>query len=138
MSTTRHATTRPRERLLPALLIGLVAGLMGSLALIQLNPQGALGTTATIYGGVSFAAALAAVQFAPSNFLEVGGLMCAGVAVGVFLSVLIHPMVGGGERNLWPFETLLFWLVGAIPMWLGLVIGRFVNARRKHALERAV
>jgi hypothetical protein len=88
---------------------------MGSLALAQLNPQGALGITAAIYAVVSFGGALGAIQFAPSNFLEVGGLMCAGVAVGVFLSVLVHPMVGGGERNLWPFEILLFWVVGAIP-----------------------
>ena len=138
MSTTPQVTGRPRERLLPALLIGLAAGLMGSLALAQLNPQGALGITAAIYAVVSFGGALGAIQFAPSNFLEVGGLMCAGVAVGVFLSVLVHPMVGGGERNLWPFEILLFWVVGAIPLWLGLVIGRFLNARRKRVLERAV
>jgi hypothetical protein len=81
------------------LLIGLAAGLMGSLALAQLNPQGALGITAAIYAVVSFGGALGAIQFAPSNFLEVGGLMCAGVAVGVFLSVLVHPMVGGGDQE---------------------------------------
>ena len=99
------------------------------MALVLLNPT-SLVAGALIYGGTSFAAALAAVQFAPSNFLEVGGLLFTGVAVGVFLSVLVHPVIGSRERNLWPFEVVIFGGVGLVPMWLGLVLGRFLHARK--------
>jgi hypothetical protein len=33
---------------------------------------------------------------------------------------------------------VIFGGVGLVPMWLGLVLGRFLHARRKRALEGAV
>jgi hypothetical protein len=138
MNTAPSQPARLRERLLPALLLGAAAGLIGTLALILFNPQQTIAGTAAIYGGFSFVAALVAIQFAPANFLEVSGLICAGIAVGVFLSVLVHPMVGGAERNLWPLEIPFFCIVGAGPMWLGLVLGRFLNSRRHRGTDDAV
>jgi hypothetical protein len=84
----------------------------------------------SIYGLPLFAAAFGASQFAPSRLLEVWGLLFAGVALGVALSVVVHPGLGGGERNLWPFEVVMFWIVGLVPAWLGLFAGRFLAIQR--------
>ena len=117
-----------RERLLPAVLIGAAAGFAGSLLMVWLNPSGML-VTASIYAVALLLAALLAVQFAPSNLLEVWGLLFAGVAIGVFLSILVHPTLGHGEQNLWPFEVGAFWVVGLIPAWIGLFVGRTLRTR---------
>jgi hypothetical protein len=128
MSSTPSDPAAHRERLLPAVLIGIGAGLLGSLVLVWLSPSGML-VTATIYAVALLLAALLAVQFAPSNILEVWGLLFLGVAIGVVLSVLVHPTLGRGERNLWPFEVGAFWLVGLIPAWIGLFVGRRLKGR---------
>ena len=128
MGSTLLDTARQPERLWPVVLIGAAAGLVGSLVMIWLNPSGII-ATASIYAAALFLAALTAVHFAPSRLLEVWGLLFAGVAIGVFLSVLVHPTFGGGERNLWPFEVGLFWVIGLLPAWIGLFVGRALKAR---------
>jgi hypothetical protein len=128
MGRTPSDTSRPRQRLLPVVLVGAAAGLLGSLVMVWLNPSGVI-TTASIYGGALFLAALAAVQFAPARLLEVWGILFAGVAIGVFLSVLVNPTLADGERNLWPFEVATFWVVGLLPAWIGLFVGRELITR---------
>ena len=133
MGSTLLDTARQPERLWPVVLIGAAAGLLGSLMMIWLNPSGII-ATASIYAVALFVAALVAVLFASSRLLEVWGLLFAGVAIGVFLSVLVHPTFGGGERNLWPFEVGLFWIIGLLPAWIGLFVGRALKARLKRAI----
>jgi hypothetical protein len=123
MGGTLSDASRPRQRLLPVVLVGAVAGLLGSLLMVWMNTSGVV-TTASIYAGALFLAALVAVQFAPARLLEVWGVLFAGVAIGVLLSVLVRPTFGGGERNLWPFEVATFWVMGLIPAWIGLFVGR--------------
>ena len=115
-----------RERLFVASVIGFFAGLIGSLVGVFLNPHDWT-STILVYAIPSAISGALAVQYAPSRMLEVWGLLCAGIAVGVFVSVVVHPTVGGGERNLWPFEIVAFLVLGLIPMWLGIFAGRLVR-----------
>ena len=127
--STLTDTSTHRERLWPAFLAGLVAGFVGSLAVIILDLSGFL-TTAAICAVPSFVAAMIAIRFAPANLLEVSGLLFAGAAAGVLLGVLAHPTIHGGERNLWPIEVLIYWAITLIPTGVGLLLGRFLAARR--------
>jgi len=96
--------------------------------MVSLNPPGWIAPIA-ICGGSLFVAALVASLFAPTRLVEVWGLLYAGVALGVFSSVLVHPKLGSGERNLWPFEVLIFWVIGLIPAWIGLFVGRLLRGQ---------
>jgi len=118
-----------REKLWPAFLAGVAAGLLGSLAVVVLEPPGFL-ATAAICAVPSFVAAVIAIRFAPSNLLEVSGLLFTGAGAGVFLGVVAHPNIHGGQRNLWPFEVLIYWAITLIPTGAGLLFGRFMGARR--------
>jgi len=121
------------ERLWPSIMCGTVAGLCGGLLATLLDSSQHVWGIAAIYGISSFVAASIAVRFAPSNLLEVWGLVTVGIAVGVFLGVLVHPAINGGERNLWPFEVVLFAGCGMPAIWLGMWASRWVQ---RHGLRR--
>jgi hypothetical protein len=117
------------EKLLPAFALGVLAGFVGSLVAVVFELDGLLAMVLT-YGIPSFAAACTAIQSARSRGLQVWGLLSGGIAVGVALSVLVHPSIGStGERNLWPFEALMFNVVGLGPIWLGIYLGRLLPPR---------
>ena len=127
-STLTEASAH-RERLWPAFLAGLIAGFVGSFVVAVLEPSGFM-ATAAMCGAPAFVAAVIAVRFAPSNLLEVWGLLFAGAAAGVLLGVVVHPTIHRAERNLWPFEVLVFWAIALIPTGVGLLLGRFLSERR--------
>jgi hypothetical protein len=128
MSDASRDSPPQKERLFVAVVIGFFAGLIGSLVGVVLNPHDWT-STILVYAIPSAISGALAVQFAPSRLLEVWGLLCVGIPVGVFVSVVVHPTVGGGERNLWPFEIVMFLVLGLIPMWLGILTGRLVRLR---------
>jgi hypothetical protein len=127
--STLTDTSAHRERLWPAFLAGLVAGVVGSLAVVILDLSGFPATIATC-AVPAFVAAVIAIQFAPTNPLEVSGLFFAGGGAGALLGELVHPTIHGGERNLWPFEVLIYWATTLIPAGVGLLLGRFLAVRR--------
>jgi len=120
---------RPTEKLLPAFASGIVAGFLGSMVSVVFELDSLLAMLLT-YGIPSFVAACTAILFARSRGLEVWGLVSGGIAVGVGLSVLVHPALGStGERNLWPVEALMFNVVGLGPIWFGIHVGRLLPHR---------
>jgi hypothetical protein len=54
------------------------------------------------------------------NILSIG----LGIAVGTFLGAVIDP-----THNLWPIAIVIFWIVGAIPVALGVLLGTFWRTR---------
>ena len=47
-----------------------------------------------------------------------------GIAVGTFLGAVIDP-----THNLWPLAIVIYWVIGAIPVTLGVLSGAFLRTR---------
>jgi hypothetical protein len=57
-----------------------------------------------------------------------------GVVLGFSVDVfLVHPVINGGERNLWPFEIAVFVACGFLPCGAGVWIGSSVFEHRVSA-----
>ncbi len=50
-------------------------------------------------------------------------LMLAGIAVGFFVDAAIVEICLNKSRNLWPLGVVLYWILGCVPMMLGLLLG---------------
>lgn len=119
--------TLPRSRrytFLPLLAIGVMAGIVASAIIMHLDTSQSFRPFVIVDGAVSLAAAIVAVFIANCTLVE----LWAGVNVGVVLGIAIHvgfvPVVDGGERNLWPFEFVFFWVIGFVPFCLGVWLAR--------------
>jgi hypothetical protein len=111
------------------LTLGAIAGCIGSLAILMDPWQNWL-STGTIYFVFSFGPALLASRYSAGWLLVLWLALAFGTAAGVYLSVVVHPMAGRGERNLWPFEIAIFLGVGLVPSWGGLFFGRYLRLRK--------
>jgi hypothetical protein len=117
----------PRNRLLLVLVLGLISGLGGGLTTVLL-PENLL-LPGSVYVVFSFVPAILASRWSSAELIEIWGLLATGTAIGMFASVAIHPTYRGGERNLWPFEVVIFLGVGLPPGWGGLLLGRRLTNR---------
>ena len=54
------------------------------------------------------------------NILSIG----VGIAVGTVIGAILD-----GTKNLWPFTIVIYWVIGAIPVTLGVLLGAFWRAR---------
>jgi hypothetical protein len=93
-----------------------------------LLPENVLLIGAT-YVAFPFVPALLASRRSAATLIELWSLLVTGTAVGMYASVVIHPMYRGSERNLWPFEIATFLGVGPVPAWVGLFVGRRLTRR---------
>jgi len=106
------------------LILGFTAGIFGSVASWHLTAQSGIASQVAVTGGPAFLAGLIAARLSPSRLFVSWVLILVGGAAGVMTdAVLMHPVVNGGERNLWPFEVALFVVFGFVPcaggLWLG-------------------
>jgi hypothetical protein len=122
------ANTTSRNKFLLVLALGATSGCLGGLATVLLPDSWLL--RGAVYVIFSFVPALLASRRSSAELIEIWGLLAIGTAIGVFASVVMHPMYKGGERNLWPFEVAVFIGVGIIPSWGGLLLGRYSGAPR--------
>jgi hypothetical protein len=76
------------------------------------------------------AATFAAVKL-KSNRLFAAILMFGGLAAGVVVDVVIDLVFFAIDRNLFPFEVMYWWLLGAIPIALGFVGGHLLTRKAK-------
>ncbi|HTU99757.1 MAG TPA: hypothetical protein VMF13_04410, partial [Luteitalea sp.] len=51
----------------------------------------------------------------------------SGIAAGTLTDVVLDATSDGPDRNLWPLEILVFWVSVAIPVLLGVNVGRFAE-----------
>jgi hypothetical protein len=50
-------------------------------------------------------------------------LMFAGIGVGFFVDAALVEIYLNKSRNLWPLGAVLYWILGCVPMMLGLLLG---------------
>jgi hypothetical protein len=108
----------------------------GTLAAYRFNewaPSGStilvLGATAVLFGVLSM---LAALRLSAVPHWALVLLMLGGIAVGVF----IDAVVSEEDRNLFPFEIALLWLVLVAPIFAGAWLGRSLHARRQRHAQK--
>jgi|SRR5687768_42654 len=58
-------------------------------------------------------------------------LMLGGIAVGVLVDVVVDFVLFARDRNLFPFEVVYWWLLGALPIAFGMIVGQLLTRRRK-------
>lgn len=80
--------------------------------------------------GIFVAVAAVAGYRAPDHFWETMFLIYVGVAFGVSIDALMS----SSERNLFPFEIVWWWIVGALPTVMGLVLGRQLGKDKHRAV----
>jgi len=49
----------------------------------------------------------------------IAGLMYAGIPIGTFIDVMVDSFLFSNDRNLFPLEIVMWWIVGAFPVALG-------------------
>jgi hypothetical protein len=64
-----------------------------------------------------------------------GVLALAGVAVGVVLDVDLDWSFRGYDRNLWPFEIVIWWIVAPVPMIIGGILGKVFAGEKRGGVD---
>jgi hypothetical protein len=67
---------------------------------------------------------IAASWISPGRLWAVGLLLLAGVPIGTLVDVIVDWFVFSHDRNMFPFEIVQWWILGAIPVALGVMWGR--------------
>jgi hypothetical protein len=127
-SLGRSVFVMVKNRFLLVFALGAVSGCLGGLGTVLLTNSWLV--TGAIYVTFSFVPALVGSRWSSAALIEIWGLLALGTAIGVFGSVVLHPMYRGGERNLWPFEIAVFIGAGLLPSWGGLLVGRYFGSPR--------
>lgn len=123
-----------QPRILPAVILGFIAGFFASVAVWHLATQSGIASQVAVTGGPAFLAGLIAARLSPSRLFVSWVLILVGGTVGVMTNALLaHPVVNAGERNLWPFEVALFVVFSFVPcaggLWVGGRVSRLVSSR---------
>ena len=81
---------------------------------------------------------VAAVLSRRSSRANWGGALgiFAGIAVGVFIDAAIGAALARPDRNLWPLEILFAWVIVAIPVGLGVNVGRYSDRAQSSSRRR--
>jgi hypothetical protein len=58
-------------------------------------------------------------------------LLFGGVAAGVLIDVVIDFAFYAVERNLFPLEVIYWWLLGALPIAAGVIVGHLLARNKK-------
>jgi hypothetical protein len=110
-----------------------LAGVAGAACSILANN---LPTEVGIWGGVYIPAGLLLLlglllgYCVPERTAFVGLAALAGIAVGVVVDVYLDWLIRGRDRNLWPLEIAIWWVLAPIPMIVGAILGK-ASAKRK-------
>jgi hypothetical protein len=51
--------------------------------------------------------------------------MGLGIAIGTFVAAMVVEMFIGNSRNLWPFAIVIYWVIGILPVTIGVLLGAF-------------
>ena len=52
-----------------------------------------------------------------------------GIALGTMLDAILAETLMGLSRNMWPFDIAFWWVLGSVPVALGLTLGRILRSR---------
>jgi hypothetical protein len=60
-----------------------------------------------------------------------GFIAFGSIAVGVVVDVALDWFLRAYDRNLWPFEIVMWWAFAPVPMILGAIVGRLFATRKE-------
>ena len=109
-----------------ALIVGLISVLLTNvIASMTVGPE-SFGLW--IIGAVAFLAAGIAcgATYPQTSWLSAFGVF-GGIAAGVILDSVFQEVVNTKSRNLWPIDIVFWWVLGALPIYLGFALGRFLR-----------
>jgi len=109
-----------------ALTVGLIAVLLANVvAAMTVGPE-SFGLW--IIGAVAFLAAGLAcgATYPRASWLSAFGVF-GGIAAGVIVDTVFQEIVNMKSRNLWPIDIVFWWVLGALPIYLGFALGRFLR-----------
>jgi hypothetical protein len=69
-------------------------------------------------------------NFASMSLVLAGCIALFSIAVGVFIDVTMDFFLRAYDRNLWPFEIMIWWAFAPIPMVLGALFVKAVAATK--------
>jgi hypothetical protein len=69
----------------------------------------------------------------PGRTMLIGLGVLGGIAVGVLVDVNLDWLLRGRDRNLWPLEIAMWWVLGPAPLFIGAILVRIL---RKWRLRR--
>lgn len=72
---------------------------------------------------VSFVAGMRA----PKPLWRLVPFILLGIAVGTILDAVIQPIWHNRDSNLWPLGILIWWVIGILPISVGVAIARIVR-----------
>jgi hypothetical protein len=130
MDGIANRTQRPSNAAVP-IVLGIVTPI-AAYRLSQLIGMGEMGPTLLAVAIFVAAGTMAAYRSAMPPWL-IALLIYCGVAFGTTFDALVDPV----DRNLFPLEILWWWVVGALPVAMGIVLGRAM-AKDKQRDESAV
>ena len=114
-------TPRGRNSVLVPLLTGAVASIAASRTSELLPTFGAIAVGLGVV--IFFAGAMwSASRTDIPRWVSVVGFL-GGTAVGVLIDVVVDWVVFSKDRNLFPFEIIWWWFIGAIPIIVGVFSG---------------
>jgi hypothetical protein len=109
----------------PALSVATIGFVVTSQLLSLLGPaaQSKVGVPvfAVMFGAI---AALLSRRCRNANWVGAAGIF-AGIAVGTAVDAGVGSVVGRPDRNLWPLEIAFVWAVVAVPVLLGVLVGKY-------------
>ena len=117
MNQLSPATPQWKRAILPCTVLGCIVVLIGD----KLDDSGleytwSVGITAIMFFLTGLLVGRVFGAAAGFSILSIG----LGIAVGTFLSAVLDP-----TRNLWPIEIVVYCVVGAVPVALGMLLGAF-------------
>ena len=80
---------------------------------------------AVVFGALSFVSC----WLLPRRLLAVIVLLYAGMTIGMLIDATIDFFYFQRDRNLIPFEVIFIWVVAAIPVAVGSLLGRWFGLR---------
>jgi hypothetical protein len=110
-----------------------LAGAAGAVCPILVNN---LPTGLSIWGGVYLPAGLLLLlgwlleYYMPGRTTFAGIAALAGIAVGVVADVNLDWLLRGRDRNLWPLEIVIWWVLAPAPMFVGAVLRKVFTKRK--------
>lgn len=115
-----------------AFVLGCLAGLLGSMSSLYLDPASGLVLQLTAAVFTTFLVGWISARVSSSHLAYLGAMILLGIGLGFGVDALfVHRLFHGGERNLWPLELGFFEAVGLIPCAAGLWVGRSTLRRRR-------
>jgi hypothetical protein len=67
----------------------------------------------------------------PKSLWIAGCILFFSIAVGVFIDATLDFFLRAYDRNLWPLEILMWWVLAPVPVVLGALLGKGLARRTK-------